>query len=73
MINPEFKKIAFILKNDKNKNVNVFFQSIDLQDEKSIFINTDKNSNDLFKNDMEFLKNEFGVLNNIEYFYRPIK
>jgi hypothetical protein len=70
--NPIFKKIAFLLKNDSNKNVSKFFARIEANDNDVIV--DSKPSNELFTNDMGYLKEEFGILtNNINYFYRPSK
>jgi hypothetical protein len=69
--NPLFKKLAFILKNDSNINVRKYFITIDLQDDNHVILEAQA-SNQLFINNMEFLKDEFGILiKNFNYFYKP--
>lgn len=69
--NPVFRKLAFILKNDSNVNVGKYFTSLDIQDENQVKIETQP-SNAIFTCNMEFLKDEFGIMvNNFNYFYKP--
>jgi hypothetical protein len=66
-----FRKMAILLKNDKNINVRKYFVSIDIQYDNNVKLEA-QSSNQLFTNNMEFLKDEFGILiKNFNYFYKP--
>ena len=62
--NEEFLKIAYLLKNDKNKNVNVIFENLNLNPFE-ITAEDKKISNHLFTNKMNFIQEEFDFIKNL--------
>ena len=56
--------MAFILKNDKNKNVSIILQNLNLE-EFEIPIDYTTFSNHLFINKMNFIKEEFDFIKNL--------